>query len=67
MVYYPKSDVLETLLNSVVASVGLEGLESVENVTDIEKIVRDRKLIAGIVFDHSAVIPFLFTINFFQI
>lgn len=52
LVYTPKNDVLENLLESTIKLLGLSGTVAVNSSRELEEVMIERKLIAGIDFQH---------------
>lgn len=56
LVYLPKNECLERLLNKTVEMLNLDGVLSVDTSKQIEDVMDSRRLLAGIEFDHPDVI-----------
>lgn len=64
LVYYPKNDILEQFLSEVVELLRLDGIEGVNSTEDVEKVMIERELFCGVVFEHFAVSEHDINVNF---
>lgn len=55
LIYSPENSVLENLVNTVSKSLKLDGSVGVKTSNDIAQVMVNRKLVAGIEFEHPAV------------
>lgn len=55
LVYSPKNDVLELLLNETAKLMQFEGVMGVENASEVEQVMIKSDYFAGVIFDHEEV------------
>lgn len=55
LVFSPKNEIFENLVAAAGDALGLDGVLGVDNENDIEAVITNRKFVAGINFEHSAV------------
>lgn len=55
LAYTPKNQIFETLLTEVFKSLKLDGVVSANSTEELEFIISDKKLLAGVEFEHSKV------------
>ncbi|XP_031627171.1 ATP-binding cassette sub-family A member 3-like, partial [Contarinia nasturtii] len=54
LVYYPKNDILEKLLNQVSQNLELDGVVGVKRSNLVERMMIGREMLAGVIFNHPA-------------
>lgn len=56
LIYTPKNDLFDQIVEFTAEELALDESESVDTIEDLETMLLQRKVLAGIIFDHPAVL-----------